>query len=191
MMTRCLDRRWTATQKHIDWKTKKKKVATACVKSMQISLNEQWPLNLNTSMTIHIYRIVSWYVLTLSLHNDWIPIKTSHRQTHNEREKSAHISKVQSRTRVRTHTTHAHRENMQKLNEWTNERSQFNEEKMLAFWSNRSIIFMFPLCTWKMECIMSLSSNAQSTKQRKGKEKKWEARIYHSTLWNTEIQRNP
>lgn len=88
-MTRCLDRRWTATQKHIDWKTKKKKVATACVKSMQISLNEQWPLNLNTSMTIHIYRIVSWYVLTLSLHNDWIPIKTSHRQTHNEREKSA------------------------------------------------------------------------------------------------------
>lgn len=126
-----------------------------------------------------------------SLFTQWLDTHQNIAQTDSQRERKKCTHFKSAEPDACTHTTHAHRENMQKLNEWTNERSQFNEEKMLAFWSNRSIIFMFPLCTWKMECIMSLSSNAQSTKQRKGREKKWEAWIYHSTLWNTEIQRNP
>lgn len=83
---------------------KEQKIATACVKSMQISLNEQWPLNLNMSMTIHIYRTVSWDVLTLSLHNDWVHIKRSHRQTHDERKQCAHFKSAEPDAGTLTYT---------------------------------------------------------------------------------------
>lgn len=188
MMTRCLDRRWTATQKHIDWKTKKReKIATACVKSMQISLNEQWPLNLNISMTIHIYRIVSWNVLGLSLCT-MIGYTSNHRtgkHTHTERErkrkKCAHFKSAQNRTHARIQP-HAHDKNMEKWNERSNERTYKNninskKRRCFAVWSNRSIIFMFPLCVHDMENGMHHESQfkhstVNKTKQRNGKEMK-------------------
>lgn len=80
----------------------------------------------------------------------------------------------------RTHKT------TQKRNEWSYvyayEQYQFNEVKMLALWSNRSIIFMFPLCTqraWEMECISAVVVlySFELIKQRSGKENQWKVRI--------------
>lgn len=127
-----VDRRWTATKIHRLRRERQKKTA-ACVKSMQISLNEQWPLNLNISMTIHMYRIVSWYVLTLYWSVQWISSQHQHRHTH---------TKIWTFQKCKTGRMYAPLQKVKRTNKRT---ISIQWRWDACFWSVRSIIFMI-LC---------------------------------------------
>lgn len=132
MMTRCGSKVNGNKNTQIEKRERQKKTA-ACVKSMQISLNEQWPLNLNISMTIHMYRIVSWYVLTLYWSVQWISSQHQHRHTH---------TKIWTFQKCKTGRMYAPLQKVKRTNKRT---ISIQWRWDACYWSVRSIIFMI-LC---------------------------------------------